>query len=270
MPSVQLLQVTDPHLYADPSREIYDTNSAESLRAVLAQALADGPRPDAVLVTGDVAEDSTAEAYARFRDTLATAGVPVLCLPGNHDAPGLMAALLDRDGFRFCGRVDLGRWRLVLLDTHVPGDPAGRLSDAELARLDAELAAAPDRPALIALHHPPRPVGSRWLDRYGLLNADALFAVLAKHPQVRGVVGGHVHQAFDQVHAGVRVLATPSTCAQFRPHVDTCEIDDRPPGFRRVGLEPDGGIVTTVGWLRDGHRAAQPRDARGPEGGAAE
>jgi Icc protein len=266
MPPVQLLQVTDTHLFADESTEIYDTNTAASLRAALRAALAGGRRPDAVLVTGDVADDESRGAYLNFRRTLAEVGVPVHCLPGNHDSPALMAELLAGDGFAFCGRVDLGGWRIVLIDSHVDRDPSGHVRAAELQRLDTELHGAGGRPALVCVHHPPVALGSAWIDGVGLRNADELLAVVDRHPNVRAIVAGHVHQAAERTRDALRVLTTPSTCAQFAPGTPDCVMDDRPPGYRWLALGADGSLVTEVGWVDEWRRAAPPRDTRGAMG----
>lgn len=260
---VRLLHVTDPHLMRDESLEIYDVNTARSLRRVLDQALGSGgARVDAVLVTGDIADDRTAEAYTHFRAQLARFGLPVLCLPGNHDRPELMARLLEGDGFRYCARTDLAGWSIVALDSHVPGDPAGRLSPGELARLDVELRETRGRHVAVCLHHPPLPVGSVWLDGVGLLNAPDLLAVIDAHPHVRVVVSGHVHQAFDATRGPVRYLTTPSTCAQFTPRTEQCLMDLRPPGYRWIELRGDGTVDTQVAWLEDWTVARRPTDDR--------
>jgi Icc protein len=249
MQSVQLLQVTDPHLFGDPAVELYGVNTAESLRRVLESALAAGPAPDAVVVTGDIGDDMSAAAYEHFRRALQSCGAPVFCLPGNHDDPELMARMLDSHGFQYCGRAQLGGWGLVMLDTHVPGRPYGRLAAAELERLEADLHALRDVPVLVCLHHPPVPVGSAWLDGVGLHNGDAFLEVIARHAQVRVVLAGHVHQEFEAWHGPVRLLATPSTCAQFMPRTDRCVMDRRPPGYRWLTLQEDGSVATRLGWL---------------------
>jgi Icc protein len=258
MQTVQLLQVTDPHLFGDPATELYGVNTAVSLRLALAAALADGAAPDAVLVTGDIGDDMSAAAYANFKRALHGCGAPVICLPGNHDDPALMARLLDGDGFQYCGSARLGAWGVVLLDTHVPGQPHGRLADRELERLDAELRALHDVPVLVCLHHPPVPVGSAWLDGVGLWNGDEFFAVVDRHANVRCVLAGHVHQEFDAQRGAVRVLASPSTCAQFLPGTERCVMDRRPPGYRWLSLHEDGSVSTRVGWLPD--LVGTPRD----------
>lgn len=248
MPVIDLLHVTDPHLFADESRRLYGVVTAESLQRVLDAALAER-RPDAVLVTGDIGDDFSAGAYDHFRRRLGAIGVPVYCLPGNHDDPASMSLRLNAAGFQFCGRARLGDWGLVLLDTHLPGSPSGRLADAELVRLEADVRACGDAPVLVALHHPPVPVGSAWLDACGLENGAAALAALDRLPAVRAVVAGHVHQEFELLRNGVRILTTPSTCAQFTPGTTRCVMDRRPPGWRWLRLHADGRVDTQVHWL---------------------
>ena len=249
MQAFQLLQVTDPHLFGDATRELYGLNTAESLRLVLAAALGAGRRHDAIVVTGDIGDDFSAAAYANFRRALGGCGAPVFCLPGNHDDPALMAALFNDGGFQYCGRARLGGWGVVLLDTHLDGHAAGRLAPEELARLDADLRALADVPVLVCLHHLPVPVGSAWLDAVGLQNGAELLAVIDRHPQVRALLAGHVHQEFDAQRGAVRLLATPSTCAQFTPRTPGCVMDRRPPGYRWLSLYDDGTLETQVEWL---------------------
>lgn len=260
---VRLLQVTDPHLFGDESQTIYGVTTAVSFRKVLAEAFAPGtPRPDAILVTGDIADDHTAAAYANFRRALQPYGLPVYCLPGNHDEPGLMTGLVNGDGFQYGGTAEFGAWSAVFIDTHVHGRPEGRVIPAELARLEASLASFGERPVLVCLHHPPLPVGSAWLDGVGLRNASEFLAVIERHPAVRVVLGGHVHQSFEQVQRGVLMLATPSTCAQFTPHTERCVMDLKPPGYRWLTLLPDGTVQTEVRWLQDWAVTDRPPDDR--------
>ncbi len=252
MRPVHLLQLTDPHLYAEDAGEIYGVNTARSLQRVLEHLFdGDGPRADAIVVTGDIADDLSEGAYRRLRSALGRYGIPVYSLPGNHDDPILMARLLADDGFQYLGRAEIGGWGLVLADTHEPGRVGGRLSPEELQRLDADLEAFRDRPVVVGLHHPPVPVGSRWIDALGLVNAGEFLALVERHPQVKAVIAGHVHQAFDTMRGAVRVLTSPSTCAQFLPRTDDSVIDDRPPGYRWLTLHEDGTMRTEVRWLRD-------------------
>jgi Icc protein len=259
---LRLLQITDPHLYGDESRSIYGVNTAVSLHKVLQEAMGEGALPDAVLATGDIADDHSSEGYRNFRRALEGFGVPVFVLPGNHDEPTLMSREFDGAAFQYCGSADFGTWGAVFLDTHLPGSPAGNLSAAELARLESELRRFRGRPALVCLHHPPVAVGSAWLDGLGLRNASEFLEVIDGFPDVRLTLAGHVHQAFDQMRGTVRMLATPSTCAQFTPALDSCLMDMRPPGYRWLHLQADGTAGTEVMWLQDWVMLERPRDDR--------
>ena len=245
---LDLLQLTDPHLFADPDAEHKGCRTLASFRRVVAHAL-DGGTPDAILMTGDIAEDRSAEAYEALRRTLEPAGCPVYCLPGNHDDPELMQEILGGDPFSYCATLNHGAWMLPMLDSWDGDRGGGRLGAGELQRLDELLAASAAPHALVCLHHHPVPVGSAWLDEVGLDDADALLSVLGRHPAVRGVLWGHVHQVYDQEHDGVRMMGTPSTCYQFVPGQDLFGLADSAPGYRRLRLHPDGRIESRVARL---------------------
>jgi Icc protein len=173
----------------------------------------------------------------------------VLCIPGNHDEPEIMRQELTGAPFEICGTHTLGDWVFVMLDSYDPGHVGGRLTKNELARLDAALLDSPKH-AMVCLHHHPVPMGSRWLDSVGLAEAQDFWRVIDAHKNVRAVVWGHVHQAFDGSRADVRLFATPSTGAQFLPNSDRYAVDSRPPAYRSFELHADGRIDSQVHWVQ--------------------
>lgn len=241
-----LWQFTDTHLAADPGAELLGVNVRDSLRRVVAAAARDLPPPDLVLATGDLVHDASAAGYAALAATLGVLPAPVYCLPGNHDDPARLRTALAAGRVRHAGEWVQRGWQLILLDSTQPGRAAGRLAAAELARLRDLLRQRPDHHALVCLHHPPVAIGSPWMDAMGLENGDELIAELDAHPQVRGVVWGHIHQAFDAERNGVRLLGTPSTCVQFLPGAARCTPDPQPPGYRWLRLHADGRIDSAV------------------------
>jgi Icc protein len=251
MSVVRLTHFTDPHLYGGEGELLRGIATLPALEATLANARQREWPPDAVLVTGDLVQDDPA-GYAHFRRIFGELRLPVLCLPGNHDEPEAMRRELDRAPFVVGGSVDLGMWRIVLLDSTIRGSAAGRLGRDSLAQLRSALAEAPQRHALVCLHHHPVAMDSRWLDRVGLQNAEEFFNIIDRHPNVRGIVWGHVHQAYDALRRDVRLLATPSTCAQFLPHAEQFALDRRPPGYRTLELKADGSILTDLVWIESG------------------
>jgi Icc protein len=242
---LRLLQISDPHLFASPQGTLRGVATLPALRTVLAHALADGAHYDALLVTGDIVHDEPG-GYRHFRVEMLATGLPVYCLPGNHDVPAALPHAVAGTPVQVGGQADLGAWRIVLLDSSVPGQAHGRLQPAELERLDQALASAGSRHVLIGVHHHPVPHASRWLDSVGLHNAADLFAVMDRHSGVRALLWGHVHQEFEALRRGVRLLGVPSTCAQFLPHSEQFAIDPAPPGYRMLTLRADGTLDTEV------------------------
>ena len=129
--------------------------------------------------------------------------------------------------------------------------PHGELSEFQLEWLERKLADAPGRHTLLLLHHHPLPAGCSWLDQHSLRNAGELDTVLAKFPHVKYLLCGHIHQELDLDWNGRRLLATPSTCVQFKPHCSNFTLDTIAPGWRTLELHADGTLTTEVHRLAD-------------------
>ena len=246
---VRILQLTDPHLFADTAGTLRGLNTLATLTAVVAHVARQGWPADLVAATGDLSHDEPEGAYRLFRSAVEPLGLPVLCLPGNHDIRAAMQAELAAPPFHYCAAVENGGWLLACIDSCAEGKASGRVADTELERLAGLLAASGRPHAAVFLHHPPVPMGSRWLDTVGLENADDFLDVVTAAGTVRTVVFGHVHQQFDRTVQGIRIIGTPSTCAQFLPGSDDFALDDKPPAYRRISLHPDGRVTTELVWL---------------------
>lgn len=241
-----VVQISDTHLYARPGGEIYGVDVDRGLSAVLGHIERRRYPLDFILATGDLVQDEGVRAYRRFRSLLEPLEVPVYCLPGNHDSPSVMNDVLATGSVRRVRHVIHGVWHFVLLDSTLPGSTGGHLADSELAFLDATLHAYPEHYAVVCLHHHPLPIDSAWLDTMVVDNGSALFTVLDRHPRVRAVIWGHIHQEYSIRRRGADLLGTPSTCAQFVPGLKQPATDNRPPGYRWFQLYPDGGLATGV------------------------
>lgn len=238
-----LVQLTDPHLLADPAGRLNGWRVAAAFDAVAAAARTRFPGPDALLLTGDLVHDESEAGY-RWLASRLRGWAPVLAIPGNHDDPATLTKALRPDAG--VGETRLGGWRLHLLDSRMPGRDDGRVGPAQRARLEAALAVTDD-PALVVVHHPPVAVGTAWIDALGLTDGEALRALLRQRPAVRGVAAGHVHQAVDRRVDGWRLLTTPATCRQFRPGSrDFAEDRRRAPGYRMLRLHADGRLTSRV------------------------
>ncbi|TBU88031.1 3',5'-cyclic-AMP phosphodiesterase [Phytopseudomonas dryadis] len=243
--SVLLVQLTDSHLFAEADGKLLGMETRDSLQRVIELVLQEQPEIDLLLATGDQSQDGSPRSYERFRQMTAAIAAPVRWIPGNHDeVPAMQDACIGTD--LLDSVVDLGGWRVILLDSSIPGAVPGYLDDRQLALLERALGEAPQRHHLICLHHHPVSVGCQWLAPIGLRNPEALFAVLERFPQARAVLWGHVHQEFDQARGDVRLLASPSTCVQFAPGSEAFQVDTTAPGYRWLRLHADGRLETGV------------------------
>ncbi|PAV25863.1 3',5'-cyclic-AMP phosphodiesterase [Tamilnaduibacter salinus] len=243
---LRVLQLTDPHLMADPFGELLGIRTRESLDAVIDQVRGEGRVPDLIIASGDIAQDGSQTAYRAFRDRVSVFDCPVIWFAGNHDdVPSMNAVIEETESAR--RRVLTGGWQFIGLDSSVPGHVHGALSDDELQYLRDCLAECPKTPTLVALHHHPVDVGCDWMAAIGVRNGAELMDLLRRSPQVKIVLWGHIHQVFDRVEGHLRMLASPSTCIQFAPDSSDFAVDQRSPGYRWLELGPDGDVDT---WVR--------------------
>jgi 3',5'-cyclic-AMP phosphodiesterase len=242
--SLLIAQVTDIHLFAQAHQQLLGLTTADSLTAIIDQLQRLQPQPDLLLLTGDLSQDGTAQSYARLQALLSPLNLPTYWLPGNHDDVATMQRSLPQ--FFADKSFAAGGWQLVLLSSVVPGCVHGELAPETLIWLDQQLQLTAARPTLVSLHHPPFQVHSDWLDTSILQNSADLFAVLDRYPQVKLVLFGHIHQAFQRRRQGVDYLGSPSTSIQFAPESSDFAVDHEQPGFRLLRLDADGTWQTEI------------------------
>ncbi|MCX5206588.1 metallophosphoesterase [Streptomyces sp. NBC_00237] len=243
MPTL-LAQISDLHLDGSARSTERAARVMDYLRAL--------PRPvDALLVTGDIADDGTVAQYeeaARLLD----ASFPVLPCPGNHDVRSAYRKGLLGEGEPGSdapvNRVhDINGTALLLVDSTLPGRDEGLLDPATLRWIRRTLDGLPATSrALLAFHHPPVAVHHPLPDGYLLQNPADLAAILAEFPQVTAVLTGHAHTAAATAFAGRPLLVGPAITWTLRLPWEGDRAADReqPPGLAFHVLD-DGGRLTT-------------------------
>jgi len=254
-----IAQLTDLHI-KPPGKLAYGrVDTAALLRAAVADLVAQRPAADVVLLTGDLTDGGRPDEYALLRELLAPIRCPIYVIPGNHDVrAALRAGFADHaylppgDGF-IQYVVDDHPVRLIGLDTITPGEAGGMLCAARLAWLETRLDAAPDRPTVVFLHHPPFRTGIAHMDAIGLAGAAEFGALIRRHPQVERVLAGHLHRPIQARWAGTLASTAPSPAHQVTLDLgpaDTGTFAMEPPGYQLHLFTPEAGIVShtvTVG-----------------------
>lgn len=236
-----LCQISDTHIKAGRKLAYGIVDTATMLERCVADILQLPQLPDAVIATGDLVDFGRADEYALLRELLAPLTMPLYLMPGNHDERRQM-----RDSFP--DHPYLRQWepflqfaidehpvRIVALDTLIPRQGGGSLCGERLAWLDRTLAAQPDRPTVVALHHPPFTTGIGHMDRVALDNVTGLDTVIRRHPQVERVIAGHLHRPITARFAGTVASTCPSPAHQVALDIAPDAADDfilEPPGYQ--------------------------------------
>jgi Icc protein len=244
--SKRFIQISDCHLGPLTSEALLGLNTDESLHDVLTLIAEKESGFDYMVCTGDIASAGHDSCYRRFVAIVRQYfSEPLAWLPGNHDSADIMAKI-DLPHAVEARSVELGNWLILLLDSVVPYKVHGNFEQEELNYLEQMLSANPTKNIMVMLHHQPVLIGSRWIDQYVLRNADAFFAVIDRFPNVKAIVWGHVHQDFSSERNGVKLIATPSTCVQFKPFCDDFTVDTLMPGYRWFNLYDDGSFSSGI------------------------
>lgn len=232
-PPLLIAQISDLHIKRPGELAYQRVDTARALENCIAALNALRPRPDLVVITGDLADTAAADEYEHLKRLLAPLQLPFVSIPGNHDSRELMrAAFVDQSYAAPSGALNQARELadvdIIMLDSSVPQHPHGALDEATLRWLEATLGASERRPALLFLHHPPFVTGIAHMDRQNLLNAEDLAAIVRRHERVRLIGCGHVHRSTFTTFADV-----PTTICPAPNHaVDLDLAEARAPSFR--------------------------------------
>jgi Icc protein len=233
-----IAQISDLHA-RPPGRLAYGLDTNALGEAAVAALLALDPAPDCVLVTGDLTDCGSSEAYALVAAMLRRLPMPVFVIPGNHDErEAFRAGLrphfphLPRTGFLHYV-VDDFPVRLIGLDTVVPGQHGGVMCPKREAWLRARLEARPARPTIIFMHHPPFLTGIHGMDELICRVSENFAPLIAAHPEIERIVCGHYHRPIQLRYAGTVGYVAPGTAHQVA-------LDLRPGRANRLVLEPPG------------------------------
>lgn len=238
-----LIQISDTHLMTDPNDGFIGINPEQNFHQVIAQIQQQHSQIDTIIHTGDVAQEANPTTYQRYQAYMQRLNIPFFQIPGNHDNleyfPFAASALVP-------AVIDLDPWRLILLNSAVPNQVDGWIQTEQLQLLEELLYSIQDKFVLLACHHHPFAMKSKWIDQHKLKNTDQLTDVLAKFKNIKIVLFGHVHQESNTLWQETEFLSTPATCAQFKPLSEDFALDEAAPGYRYLHLKSDGQFETSI------------------------
>ena len=238
---MRILHLSDFHLRGDGGLSFRVVDTLECLRVDAEHLKTLVQKPDALVITGDLADSGDAHAYSLLHEALAPLSLPVYAVPGNHDRRDRMRELLgnwcpaDASVAPYlCYAVEDGPVRLVMLDTMQPGSHSGHCPEAVAGWLERTLAARPGVPTLLFMHHPPFVTGMGAMDE-PFENVGRLADILSRSPWVR-LCCGHMHRPIVTQWAGCIALTSPAVSMQI-------DLDLSPEGGDTFRMETPGYLL---------------------------
>lgn len=236
--------MTDLHLGPSADYQCRDFNTLNAFKTVLEAFESNSNGKEVIVLTGDLASNAQPAAYQQLNKILSDKHQQAIWLPGNHDDMLLMKKHLS--DFPYSPIYQDKHWAILMLDSSVAGQPGGEISSQQLVQLEINLERLKDMHILVAMHHSPVSVNSRWLDEHQISNHQKLHHLLAAHGNVKAVITGHIHQQYEINWRGIQVYSTPSTCFQFQENSDQFALSNKNPAYRWLDLHPDGLIETGI------------------------
>jgi 3',5'-cyclic AMP phosphodiesterase CpdA len=247
-----IVQITDTHI-EEPGALAYERfDTAANLVAAIEAINRMNPAPTLVLHTGDMAHHGSLERYRYFKQLISDLKVPFFAIPGNHDGrEPFREAFSDTAWMPVESRflhytIEDFAVRVICCDSVWAGETPGGFCAERLAWLDERLAQHPDKPTIVAMHHPPFGSAMTGTTSNGLVEGGtALAALLRRHPQVVRVIAGHAHRPFTCQFGGTIGFAAPTTCYPFALEMGEeriLSITGEPPAFAVHVWMQDAGV----------------------------
>ena len=242
--TIHIAQITDCHLPANRETRYRGIDAWAHLERLLVQLKT--RKPDLVLATGDLSEDSSTASYRGLRDLLWKLRVPVLALPGNHDDAGLVEQYFPSSPVDTPRLSYHGGWQIIRLNSCESGKPHGWLADKVLKELEDILVRDTGRPRLLALHHQPLIANSPWIDKHRLLEPEPFLQLVDHYTDIKAVVWGHIHQVFETRLHNTLMLGGPSCAINGIPGAKKFTPDTLGPACRWLELRSDGSLQSHI------------------------
>lgn len=254
-----IAQISDVHIAGPGMKTFGVAPMAENLLRCVEHINQQDPKPDVVLVTGDITNEGLLEETKRAANIFDKLSPPYYVLPGNHDDPshiwsvfGGRACPERHEGF-FNYVIEGHKLRLIALDSTIPAAPGGEICETRAAWLEARLSEAGDQPAIIFMHHPPVKCGVAESDLDGFIGADRLGGIVEKYPNIERLICGHIHLPAFVRWRGSVVSTAPSMGMQLvldltLRHGSSFTIEA--PGYQLHHWSGDQALVTHTVYVR--------------------
>ncbi|NNC67319.1 MAG: hypothetical protein HKN83_04720 [Gammaproteobacteria bacterium] len=245
--TLHFVHITDTHLLNLTEDTVHGLNTYKTLESIFSHIQENYDNIDFLLITGDVSQTGDEPSYKVLKSLLKQLKFPIYCVPGNHDSPGFLQQIIPNCPNDSVNVIQFGKFSLVLLDSCVENNHHGVISQHCLHQLENYLRHNKNKFNILAIHHPPVLINSKWLDDLSLLNKTEFLTLIEKYSQDTIVLFGHIHQEFYQRIGNLHLLSTPSTCYQFTSNTLIMQCTHTPPpAYRYIRLHYANNHENTI------------------------
>ena len=242
--TINIIQITDLHLYADKSTIAHKINTFDSAKLIFQTIENDEKSFDMLILTGDLSDDGSVSSYENLKYLLRNFVCPIYLMPGNHDSLDKIKSISNSNNLQNQNYKDMGEWGIFMFNTKKNDSPNGILHENELTYFDKIINSENNSFLLVMLHHHPVLIGSESMDKMIIENSNELLNRINSN-KIKGVGWGHIHNEISINYKGAQLFSTPSTCYQAKPKSKKFIIDhSQSPGYRVIRLQ-DGGVIDT-------------------------
>lgn len=241
---LNFIHISDSHILNNPLAMLNGVETYFSLEQTIKDCLKKFPEVDFIICTGDISQTGERKSYEIFHSIIKKYNIPFYSVPGNHDSPQELRNIISTSPVENISKIEFDKFNLILISSVVKGENYGFITKKCLHQLKEIL--DEKKLPIIALHHPPLNVNSKWLDNLGLRNKDNFLEIINDAKKRVLILSGHIHQEADVALGKISIIATPSTCYQFQSKIDHPEITRLNPKYRHVQIDNYGNIETKV------------------------
>jgi 3',5'-cyclic AMP phosphodiesterase CpdA len=218
-PRFSIAHISDTHLLGGGALQFGAVDTTPHLRRAL-ELLGDLEQPpQAIIISGDVADRGEPDAYLVAKQLVESAAAaleaPVFWAIGNHDdRRAYSGVIFGAESDAPQDRVhELDGLRIVSLDTSLPGHHHGELEPGQRAWLQGVLATPAEHGTILVMHHPPLPMALDRVSHVIELDGQAALAGVLRGSDVRAILSGHLHYPIYSTFAGIPVFTASATCS---------------------------------------------------------
>lgn len=220
-----IVQISDTHIAGWDKKTYGIAPMVNNLRLCVEHINQLIPKPDLVLVTGDITNTGRIEEFEQAASLLNELTAPYYVIPGNHDnRTNLLSAFAGRacpaeNIFKQQGFInyviDDFELRLIAMDSTVIYQAGGEICKLRASWLDERLTEGGEKPTILFMHHPPVKLGVKETDIDGFAGSEKLGDVIEKYTHIERILCGHVHSPIFVRWRGTVVSTAPSMGMQL-------------------------------------------------------